>query len=47
MTVVSGGFDSDQTGVVRNKWSDIDAWDMDFEDVEVMTGSGGSSPMRR
>jgi len=33
----------------RNKWADIDAWDMDFEDVEVMTpsGSGGSSPMRR
>lgn len=33
----------------RNKWADIDAWDMDFEEVEVMTpsGSGGSSPMRR
>ncbi|KAK6364166.1 hypothetical protein LTS17_012435 [Exophiala oligosperma] len=31
----------------RGKWADIDAWDMDFEDVEVMTGSGGSSPMRR
>ncbi|KEF63009.1 uncharacterized protein A1O9_00984 [Exophiala aquamarina CBS 119918] len=33
----------------RNKWADIDAWDMDFEEVEVMTpsGSGGSSPMKR
>lgn len=33
----------------RNKWADIDAWDMDFEEIEVMTpsGSGGSSPMKR
>lgn len=33
----------------RNKWADIDAWDMDFEEVEVMTpsGSSGSLPMRR
>ncbi|KIW10983.1 hypothetical protein PV08_10282 [Exophiala spinifera] len=30
-----------------SKWADIDAWDMDFEDVEVTTGStSGSSPMR-
>jgi hypothetical protein len=28
----------------KSKWADIDAWDMDFEDVEVLTGSGGSSP---
>lgn len=31
----------------KGKWADIDAWDMDFEDVEVMTGSSGGSPMRR
>ncbi|KAK5265655.1 hypothetical protein LTR99_008792 [Exophiala xenobiotica] len=31
----------------QGKWADIDAWDMDFEEVEVLTGSGGSSPMRR
>ncbi|KAK5045231.1 hypothetical protein LTR84_009337 [Exophiala bonariae] len=33
----------------RNKWADIDAWDMDFEEIEVTTpsGSGGSSPLRR
>lgn len=30
-----------------DKWAEIDAWDMDFEDVEAMTGSGDSSPMRR
>ncbi|KAL2441874.1 hypothetical protein ABEF95_016772 [Exophiala dermatitidis] len=30
----------------NNKWADIDAWDLDFEDVEVMTGSSGSSPLR-
>lgn len=37
------------TGTLRGKWADIDAWDMEFEDVEVMTtsGSGGSSPTRR
>ena len=29
----------------KSRWADIDAWDMDFEDVEVMTGS--SSPTRR
>ncbi|EXJ94747.1 hypothetical protein A1O1_03144 [Capronia coronata CBS 617.96] len=29
------------------KWADVDAWDLDFEDVEVTTGSSGSSPMRR
>ncbi|KIV82465.1 hypothetical protein PV11_04576 [Exophiala sideris] len=33
--------------ISKNKWADIDAWDMDFEEVEVMTGSGSSSPMRR
>ncbi|KIV96365.1 hypothetical protein PV10_00246 [Exophiala mesophila] len=31
----------------RDKWADIDAWDMDFEEVEVMTTSGDSSPTRR
>lgn len=31
----------------RDKWADIDAWDMDFEEVEVMTASGDSSPTRR
>jgi hypothetical protein len=31
--------------VSKGKWADIDAWDMDFEDVEVMTGS--SSPTQR
>ncbi|KIW27913.1 uncharacterized protein PV07_07610 [Cladophialophora immunda] len=31
----------------KSKWAEIDAWDMDFEDVEVVTGSGGSSPTRR
>ncbi|KAL2420027.1 hypothetical protein ABEF95_001239 [Exophiala dermatitidis] len=30
----------------KDKWADIDAWDLDFEDVEVMTGSSGSSPLR-
>lgn len=30
---------------VKSKWDEIDAWDMDFEEVEIMTGS--SSPMRR
>lgn len=33
--------------LVKSKWAEIDAWDMDFEDVEVMTGSGSSSPTRR
>ncbi|KIX00781.1 uncharacterized protein Z518_09846 [Rhinocladiella mackenziei CBS 650.93] len=32
--------------VSKGKWADIDAWSMDFEDVEVI-GSGSSSPMRR
>lgn len=38
-----------KTVVSGNKWADIDAWDMDFEEVEVMTPSrsGASSPMRR
>lgn len=31
----------------KDKWAEIDAWDMDFEEVEAMTGSGSSSPMRR
>lgn len=31
----------------QGKWADIDAWEMDFEDVQVMTGSGDSSPLRR
>jgi len=31
----------------RDKWADIDAWDMEFEEVEVISGSGGSSPTRR
>ncbi|OAP65464.1 hypothetical protein AYL99_01436 [Fonsecaea erecta] len=30
---------------VHSKWAEIDAWDMDFEDVEVMTGES-SSPTR-
>ncbi|KAI1609197.1 hypothetical protein EDD37DRAFT_653340 [Exophiala viscosa] len=56
--VLSGPKDSEKTPdavpavedvatISKNKWADIDAWDMDFEEVEVMTGSGGSSPMRR
>jgi hypothetical protein len=31
----------------RNKWADIDAWDMEFEEIEVISGSGGDSPSRR
>ncbi|KAJ9603657.1 hypothetical protein H2200_011843 [Cladophialophora chaetospira] len=31
--------------VVKGKWADIDAWDMDFEEVEFVSGS--SSPTRR
>ncbi len=30
----------------KDKWADVDAWDMDFEDVEVVSNSGGSSPIR-
>ena len=29
----------------NDKWADIDAWDMDFEDVDGVSGS--SSPTRR
>ncbi|KIW76522.1 hypothetical protein Z517_11268 [Fonsecaea pedrosoi CBS 271.37] len=32
--------------VGKSKWAEIDAWDMDFEDVEVTTGSASSSPTR-
>jgi hypothetical protein len=38
---------AETVAMVKNKWADIDAWDMDFEDVEVMTGESESSPMRR
>ncbi|OCT53023.1 hypothetical protein CLCR_09946 [Cladophialophora carrionii] len=41
-----GNAQSKQAGS-KSKWADIDAWDMDFEDVEVLTGSGGSSPFLR
>jgi hypothetical protein len=44
-----GGSETGDVGktapVSRGKWADIDAWDMDFEEVEVTTGS--SSPTRR
>ncbi len=43
----SGSGDKPVMTASQGKWADIDAWDMDFEDVEVLTGSGGSSPMRR
>lgn len=43
----SGGVKSKTMHESKGKWADIDAWDMDFEDVDVMTGSGSSSPMRR
>ncbi|EXJ73720.1 uncharacterized protein A1O5_03482 [Cladophialophora psammophila CBS 110553] len=38
---------SKPTPVGKDKWAEIDAWDLDFEDVEVMTGSGSSSPILR
>lgn len=31
----------------RGKWADIDAWDLDFEEVEATSASSGSSPLRR
>ncbi|EXJ88879.1 hypothetical protein A1O3_01943 [Capronia epimyces CBS 606.96] len=41
------GDKSKSTATMKGKWADIDAWDLDFEDVEVMTGSSSPSPMRR
>ncbi|KIY03211.1 uncharacterized protein Z520_01678 [Fonsecaea multimorphosa CBS 102226] len=47
--LVAGGrkVQNRSTTIGKSKWAEIDAWDMDFEDVEVMTGSGSSSPTRR